>query len=48
MVRRQDLAKKRFKVSSKPKKKAVPHGVPTIHDGVQLRSGLEKVCYQAL
>lgn len=48
MVRRQNLAKKRFKVSSKPKKKAVPHGVPTIHDGVQLRSGLEKVCYQAL
>lgn len=47
MVRRQNLAKK-FKVSSKPKKKAVPHGVPTIHDGVQLRSGLEKVCYQAL
>ncbi len=39
---------KKAKVSIKPKKKAVPHGVPTIHNGVQLRSGLEKTCYQAL
>lgn len=46
-VRKQNLAKK-FKVIKKPKKKAVPHGVPVKHDGVQLRSGLEKVCYQAL
>jgi len=47
MVRKQNLAKK-FKVGSKPKKKAVPHGVPVMHAGVQLRSGLEKICYQAL
>lgn len=47
MVRRQNLAKK-FKVGSKPKKKAVPHGVPVMHAGVQLRSGLEKICYEAL
>ena len=46
-MKRPNLAKK-FKVTKKPKKKAVPHGVPTVHDGVQLRSGLEKVCYQAL
>ena len=32
----------------KPKKKAMPHGIPTIYDGVKLRSGLEKACYQAL
>jgi hypothetical protein len=47
MVRRLNLAKK-FKVGSKPKKKAVPHGVPVMHAGVQLRSGLEKICYEAL
>lgn len=46
MMRRKFV--KKTKVSPKPKKKAVPHGVPTVHDGVQLRSGLEKVCYQAL
>ncbi len=47
MVRKQNLVKK-FKVTSKPKKKAVPHGIPVIHNNVQLRSGLEKSCYQAL
>ncbi len=46
-MRKPNLAKK-FKVSKKPKKKAVPHGIPVIHDGVQLRSGLEKTCYEAL
>jgi len=35
-------------VKKKPVKKAVPHGVPVIHNNVQLRSGLEKSCYQAL
>jgi len=48
MVRRLNPVKARFKVGPKPKKKAVPHGVPVVHDGVQLRSGLEKICYQAL
>ena len=46
MMRRKFV--KKAKSSPKPKKKAVPHGIPTVHDGVQLRSGLEKACYQAL
>lgn len=39
---------KKAKSSYKPKKKAVPHGIPTVHNGVQLRSGLEKNCYESL
>ena len=43
MVRKYGRVNK--KVVSKPKKKAVPHGVPTTYDNVNLRSGLEKNCY---
>lgn len=46
MIRKSHLVK--YKSSPKPKKKAVPHGIPVVHNDVQLRSGLEKSCYQAL
>lgn len=43
MAIRRNLVRKK-----KPVKKAVPHGVPVVHNNVQLRSGLEKTCYEAL
>lgn len=47
MMRKQILAKK-YKPKTKPKKKAVPHGIPVVHNNIQLRSGLEKTCYTQL